>query len=327
MSYNTNKSNEDIFNNLSAETDKKVFNGGLGLYKNKTNEVTNINININTQVFNNSSNRKKQFIPINNNNDTIDMRRIIKNDNTSNAINTFSSRQPVDMSFRDAIKYMYKRIENDNFSKYKIEKERNNEQTIKNINIDIEVNTNKNRPNIESPLNQISMAIDYNYNFNKKTLKKKGKSNLEILSKAVNIHHIKNSILKNRLAYNKKHVFVVNNNFLCVLSSKTISDYMFISLETHIIYTLPRYIFNENKFSYDRHIGDDFEVEISVDKEINEEYHKEYIRNIQKRFLSKCQIKEITYYKRGNFEINYIYNTFILNSVNALILKKKKLIN
>ena len=258
------------------------------------------------------------------------------------AINTFSSRQPADKSFRDAIKLMYKKIENDNETKYK-DKDKINKTISKSshlvkkkesLGLKIEVNKlpfnnfedqkklsktkeikgiklkHKESLISESPLNNIQMPIDYKSN--EKIKAAKAKIDKKVIPSNI-LNNIKRNISSKQKSnpsqieiINEKEIKTVLANINCVLSTKTVEDVLFVTDSEYII-KFPNSLISNSLLDY---IGDDFSIEIShkeTKKNVLEEIHKKYAKAFNSRFSN---------------EINQTSNFYLIESINRLIKSK-----
>ncbi len=314
-------------NNISLETDIKVFknnyndlnqkmnvkNKDITISKNRKNDITNINININNSQFspNDAKNLSKIIVP-----NLIELNKKLS-ENNNNVLNTFSSRQPVEVSFRDAINLMYKKIENENSSKFKDipmnKKEIKNFSLIKkkeklNLKINEFKETLKNiKPNkakaliSESPLNNIQMPISYNINDFKKD-----KFNKKVITTGF-LNNMKKNIINK---VEKNILFSLDG----VISNYANQHLLFVT-QSEIILQLPYLLFKDKLNDYD---GDDFTLEISTNSEFNDtELTEMKLKHIHKKYCKQSVNKDFSKL------ISSSSNSYILNKVSSL--KRKKL--
>lgn len=307
--------------NVSIETDLRVFKGAIKGRKenepiqdflNFRHEITNININIsNSQLVNNLCTKggslTKLILP-----NFQDLQSQIGL-NINNNINTCSSRQPADISFREAIKMMYKKIEISNEQKFQgkgvvdlIESEeppifvKLNELLVSEAKNKEPASKSKSKKRIEilqpqisqaiiqeSPLHKICAPISYKQldvptkKINSSRVK--SKLNTKSLPKKF-LQTLKNSLLPSKDNASSKILNKPISQIECVLSTKTRTKSIFVTNKEFIL-SLDNILLKSN---LDNYIGNNFVIHIH---HLNPQ--KELLKNasaFQKKFSKFQQI-------------------------------------
>lgn len=328
-------------NNVSIETDLRVFKGAIKGKKGNDNspnvvnlrpEITNINININnsqlmSHLSSNGGNLTKLIIP-----NFQDLQNQIGL-NMNNNINTFSSRQPADVSFREAIKLMYKKIEISNEQKFQGKgvvdaiknqervKEKHSPEKISNP--EPQKVTSKKKIKIpqpeisktiiqESPLHKICAPISYQEDFQAKKSSTRAKNKLDTKSIPKQfLQTLKNSLMPPKEKASNKIINKPISQIECVLSSKTKTKSIFVTNKEFIL-SLDNILLKNN---LDNLIGNDFIIHIH---HLNPQ--KELYKNVtamQKKFSKQPSLSP-------NSKSKSTFNPEISTTSNSLLYKKLK---
>lgn len=336
-------------NNVSIETDLRVFKGAIKGKKsneptqnivNLRPEITNINININNgQLMSHLTSSKggnltKLIIP-----NFQDLQNQIGL-NMNNNINTFSSRQPADVSFREAIKLMYKKIEVNNEQKFqgkggvdaiKLQEPQNSSKLKDKTspeaeNISESKSTSKKKLKIpqhdiskaiiqESPLHKICAPISYQEleeTVKKSSTRAKCKLNTKSLPKHF-LQTLKHSLMPPKEKQSSKIANKPISQIECVLSTKTKTKTIFVTNKEFIL-SLDNILLKNN---LDDYIGNDFIIHIH---HLNP--HKELFKNVstfQKKFSRQPSLSP-------NSKAKSTFNPEISTTSNFILYKKLKLL-